>query len=353
MVIDFSKRSSNSFECQTEKLGKLKILGYPPLGPKTFRTKLLRDEKQSNEQLFRNLIRHLGEKHVSTDSGADLKISAKDVKLISKSELENIAKLFVKKNEWLFKTLSYDQQEDTKLTKKNTESNIDFAIRILKRHEIEWSEKLNRTASSFKSAIEFSNAKMAPLFAQLQDNMATSGTLGSLLSSSPIQVRGILKQELDELPKITTLADKETKFQIDVTSYLDEFSKIIRSTAAVIKSLNDTTIQTAAKIAKNQKGYFQVAIASMTMILTLVGVIIAFRTSDDNTVSQRMTNTFPVVDSLKAQITKQDSNLTEMEKANQRLTARLDSLLNQMKNIELGGSITTTGQGDSVSGNRK
>lgn len=336
------------FEFETKQLGKIEISPYPAFGPKGFRTKL-RGEKLSNEQLFRDLIKQLGKKYASkTSQSAKKKISSKDVKLITEIELQDIAKDFVKRNEWLLKNIAETEKEDIKPIKKDTESFIDYAIRILKENETEWGKRLNQTASSFKSAMEFSNAKMAPLFAQLRDNMVISGTLRGLLASSPPQAQQFLKPtELAKLPKITPPIEiQETKFQNGVISYLDEFAKFIRSTASVIQSLNDTTIQLTAKISDNATKDRRITI--IMLLLTMIGVTIGiFRISND-LIPQRAKSSSSIADSLQTLVAKQGHDLIKMEITNQRLAGRLDSLLNQFENAKLSGSIDTK-RSDSLS----
>jgi len=140
---------------------------------------------------------------------------------------------------------------------------------------------------------------------------------------------------------------KETKFQYGVISYLDEFSKFIRSTASVIQSLNDTTVQLTAKISSNATKDRRITISML--LVAIIGVGISVFSISNDLISPGAKNTSTVTDSLKTLLTKQGHDLIEMEKANQRLAGRIDSLiLNQFENVEPSGSIDTN-LSDSVS----
>lgn len=324
MAIRFTSRSSStkSFDFQTSELGRITIQNYCINGSRKFSFGLI-GGKSTNEWLFRDLIHDIGRKYDPKKDAKKLKLTGKDVISIQNEELEQIADKFYHINEGWLENIDPEQP-----LKRDNETYVDCVIRLLKKQQKDWTNQATKKAvSSFQSPIEFSASRLTDLRKHLDDNLVISGQLGHLLSSQ----RPVLEDALRVSGQLKK--SEETESIRIIAKQVNNLSPLIESSAALIKSLNDTSLAMAAKFSSNVRTSFYIGIG--VLLIAILGLFLPYFINPNSQLLesvQSISNVFHEdADSVRTVLSQTNSELARLKIENARLFVLVDSLKTQVE----------------------
>lgn len=329
--IDTTPEGTNNFDFVTNKLGRITIQDFRIFRSSKFITRRLIEGNSTNELLFRNLLLDIGRKYDSPKKNAKkLKLTRKDVLSIENGELEQIACKFLESNK-----VSLENIDPGQPLKKDNETYVDCLVRLFKKQQENWNQATKIAVSDFQSPIEFSASRLTDLRRQLDDNLVISGQLGHLLSfhrpefDDALTVSSQIAKSAESNPSITTIANQ-----------VNRLSPIIETTAALIKSLNDTSLAVAAKFSKNARTSFQVGFS--VLIIAIFTLILPYFINPNRELLDTAISISEVLnrdaDSTRNLLDQTNSELRKVQKKNAELSVVVDSLKTQIEIIILSNS---------------
>lgn len=154
------------FDYETKEVGCIRIGSYTVGASGKFGVELSKRVKTSSVDLVRKLVSLIGCRYVETTGALQSEnLKPKIVKAISDEEIEEIAKIFIEKNDWLYKDIdnpkyeviesdqgemvkkvSYEKRE---IPREESETYSDYLIRLIQSYENEFSLKMSGIGSPF------------------------------------------------------------------------------------------------------------------------------------------------------------------------------------------------------------
>lgn len=328
--IDTTPEGTNSFDFVTNKLVRITIQDFRIFRSSKFITRRLIEGNPTNELLFRNLLLDIGRKYDSPKKNAKkLKLTRKDVLSIESGELEQIACKFLESNK-----VSLENIDPGQLLKRDNETYVDCLVRLFKKQQEDWNQAIKATktaVSDFQSPIEFSASRLTDLRRQLDDNFAISGQLGHLLSlhrpgfDDTLTVSSQIVKSAESNQSITTIANQ-----------VNNLSPLIKSSAALIKSLNDTSLTVAAKFSSNVKISFYIGIG--VLLIAIVGLFLPYFINPNSQLLESVESISRVLskdaDSVRTILNQTNSKLARLQIENAKLSILVDSLKIQVESTK-------------------
>ena len=154
------------FDYETKDVGRIRIRSYTMGASGEFGVELSKRVKTSSVDLVRKLVSIIGRCYDKTTGEIQPKnLQPETVKAISDEEIEEIARMFVEKNDWLYKDIenpkyeiieseqgervkkvSYEKKE---IPREQSETYSEYLIRLIRSYEVEFSSKMSRLGSPF------------------------------------------------------------------------------------------------------------------------------------------------------------------------------------------------------------
>ena len=163
MALNFDK---HHFDFETREAGRIRIRSYSMGVSGEFRADLYKANKIATIDLLRKLVSLIGRRYDESKGGIQPEnLKPEIVDVISDEEIEEIARIFIEKNDWLYKdidnpkyelietdqgetvkSVSYEKKE---IPRKESETYSAYLIRLVKSYEDDFSIKMARLGSSF------------------------------------------------------------------------------------------------------------------------------------------------------------------------------------------------------------
>ncbi|MCH7675528.1 hypothetical protein IH879_11340, partial [candidate division KSB1 bacterium] len=144
------------FDYETKDVGRIRIRSYTMGASGEFGVELSKRVKTSSVDLVRKLVSIIGRCYDKTTGEIQPKnLQPETVKAISDEEIEEIARMFVEKNDWLYKDIenpkyeiieseqgervkkvSYEKKE---IPREQSETYSEYLIRLIRSYEVEFS----------------------------------------------------------------------------------------------------------------------------------------------------------------------------------------------------------------------
>lgn len=325
--IDTTPEGTNTFDFVTNKLGRITIQDFRIFGSPKF-SNLLIEGNSTNELLFRNLLLDIGRKYDSPKKKAKkLKLTGKDVYSIENGELEQIACKFLESNKVSLENIDPEQP-----LKRDNETYVDCLVRLFKKQQENWTSQATKKAvSDFQSPIEFSASRLTDLRRQLDDNLIISGQLGYQLSlhrpgfDDALTVSSQIAKSAESNQSITTIANQ-----------VSNLSPLIESSAALIKSLNDTSRAVAAKFSTNIRTSFYIGIG--VLLIAIVGLFLPYFINQNSQLLESVESISSALgkdaDSVRTILNQTNSKLARLQIQNAKLSILVDSLKIQFESTK-------------------
>ncbi|PPC78617.1 hypothetical protein C4K68_03665 [Pokkaliibacter plantistimulans] len=273
---------AHQFRFETEALGELLCNNFSMSVMSEAGKWLSGNEKKDSVEFARYFTTLLCQP-VDKEKDKDCRINEEQAKLLTQSDLEDFAKLFIEKNGYLLD----DKDKQETIRKKDDEGKVVVSLKnhtadeLLKKSDESETEHLLRVvdlyiAQSSKRTKELFDSAMKGLFSSstlglLEENKRISNSLGSsLIHHQPFK--------LPELPENPVF---ETNRQ------LASFGKELNAVAALIKNMNDLGVQmamdSAAATARTKLwNNIMFGLGLITLVVTAIFSYLSYASSNDS-----------------------------------------------------------------------
>lgn len=270
------------FRFETEALGELLCNNFS-MGVMSEAGKWLSSNEKKDSVEFARYFTTLLCQSVDKGKYKDCQINEEQAELLTQSDLENFAKLFIEKNSYLLD----DKDKQETIRKKDDEGKVVVSIKnhtadeLLKKSDESETEHLLRVVDLY---IAQSNKRTKELFDSATKGLFSSSTLGLLqenkrisnsLGSSLIHHEPFKLSELPENPVFET------------NRQLASFGKELNAVTALIKNMNDLGVQmamdSAAATARTKLwNNIMFGLGLITLVVTAIFSYLSYVSSNDS-----------------------------------------------------------------------
>lgn len=225
-------------------------------------------------------------------------LTKEDVAKLTNDDLENLAKVFIEKNSYLYKnrkimeskkgdgmlTVSFEEDDkiDDDLLKKDAESYIDYAYRLIVRNDKKQKEQMRQFTSSFSSGLSENIAKTMKLGKVIQNSLEPLKNLSIFKNETDVSIEP-MKREFPQIDFIE-IARKEEEARWAPFKHLSKKIDLMidaeKETVGFMENMYETQVQISNELksssdSANKNSKLNIKFTLFIIALTVISMIVS------------------------------------------------------------------------------